>query len=102
MTPEMKKHLEAVVVAIANEQSADAKAEFSKYLRLKTQSILLGEKEHDDEEDKKEVCPDCKCDPCECDDKKKDKKDDKKDEKKDAKEDKKDEKKDDDEDEEKC
>ena len=50
MTPEMKKHLEAVVVAIANEQTADAKSEFSKYLRLKTQSILVGEAEHDDED----------------------------------------------------
>ena len=45
MTPEMKKHLEQVVVAIANEQPADAKSEFSKYLRLKTQSILVGEED---------------------------------------------------------
>ena len=52
MTPEMKKHLEAVVVAIANEQSTDAKSEFSKYLRLKTQEVLLGEKEEKDEDDK--------------------------------------------------
>lgn len=90
MTPEMKKHLEAVVVAIANEQSSDAKSEFSKYLRLKTQSILLGEehdadedddKDDDDKDDKKPAFLKKKGDKDE--DEKEDKDDDDKDDKKD-------------------
>jgi hypothetical protein len=80
MTPEMKKHLEAVVVAIANEQTPEAKAEFSKYLRLKTQSILLGEKDEDEKDEDKE-------------DKKEDKKDDNGEKKEDKKDDDKDDKK---------
>ena len=76
MTPEMKKHLEAVVVAIANEQTPEAKAEFSKYLRLKTQSILLGEKDEEEKDEEKEEKKDDK------DDEKEDKKDDDKDDKK--------------------
>lgn len=91
MTPEMKKHLEAVVVAIANEQTSDAKSEFSKYLRLKTQSILLGEEEHEEkkDEDKSEEKKDeeKKDDDKKSDEKKEDKKEEKKDEKKDADED---------------
>lgn len=70
MTPEMKKHLEAVVVAIANEQSAEAKTEFAKYLRVKTQSILLGEKEEDEKDEDKDDDKEDK------EDKKSDKKDD--------------------------
>lgn len=57
MTPEMKQSLEQVVVAMANEQTADAKAAFSQYLRMKTRSILLGEKEDMDDE-KDEDCDD--------------------------------------------
>ncbi|TFH08169.1 MAG: hypothetical protein E4H14_06930 [Candidatus Thorarchaeota archaeon] len=54
MNAEMKKHLEAVVVAIANEQAGDAKSAFSQYLRLKTQAILLGEEEDADDKDDKD------------------------------------------------
>lgn len=78
MTPEMKKSLENVVVAMAHEQTDDAKAEFNKYLRMKTQEILLGEeKEEDkneDEDDKKK-----KDESDESDDDDKDSKDDDKD-----------------------
>lgn len=58
MTPEMKQSLEQVVVAMANEQTADAKAAFSQYLRMKTRSILLGEKEEDMDDEKDEDCDD--------------------------------------------
>ena len=51
MNSEMKKNLEAVVVAVANEDTDAAKKAFHDYLRQKTQSILLGEEE--DKEDKK-------------------------------------------------
>lgn len=81
MNAEMKKHLEAVVVAIANEQAGDAKTAFSKYLRLKTQAILIGEDEDmddDKDEDKKEDKDEDKKD-------KKEDKDDDKDEDKDEK-----------------
>jgi hypothetical protein len=90
MTPEMKKHLEAVVVNIANEKSVDAQKAFSNYLRLKTQEILVGEsKDMDDKSDDK--CSKCDCDPCNCSEddkkptpfKKKNKKDEDKDDDKD-------------------
>lgn len=95
MTPEMKKHLEAVVVAIANEQADDAKSEFSKYLRLKTQSILVGEsaeevdaEDKEEKDDKKEEKSEDKDDKSEEKSEKKDKKEEKKDKKEDKDEDK--------------
>lgn len=92
MTPEMKKHLRAGVVAIANEQSADAKEAFSKYLRLKAQSILVGESEHEEEDKDDDKSEDKKEDKSE--DKDDDKKEDKDDDKKEDKDDDKDEEKD--------
>jgi len=95
MNKEMKKHLEAVVVAMANEQADEAKTEFSKYLRLKTQAILVGEAEEDcDDEDMKDDKKDDKKEdkkPAFLKDKKDDKDEDKKEDKKDKKDDKKDE-----------
>lgn len=71
MNKQMKQHLEAVVAALVEQDSAGAKAAFHDYLRLKSQSVLLGEAA-DDKDDEK--CEKCDCDPCECDDKKEDKK----------------------------
>jgi hypothetical protein len=89
MNKQMKQHLEAVVAALVEQDSAGAKAAFHDYLRLKSQSILLGEAAEEEGDDK---CKDCDCDPCECDDDKKDEKkdddkkaDDKSDDKKDEK-----------------
>lgn len=57
MNKQMKLQLEAVVNAIVNEDTAGAKEAFHEYLRAKTQTILLGEAECDEEdmEDDKEV-----------------------------------------------
>lgn len=56
MNKQMKQHLEAVVEAIVDQNSAGAKAAFHDYLRLKSQSILMGEsvesEEDNDESDK--------------------------------------------------
>jgi hypothetical protein len=94
MNKQMKQHLEAVIEALVEQDSAAAKAAFHDYLRLKSQSILLGESveseedDNDDKEDKEEKCSKCDCDPCKCDDKKDDKKkSDKKDDKKKSDED---------------
>ena len=58
MNKQMKQYLESVVDAIVESDSAAAKEAFHQYLRLKTQSILLGEavesEEDDSEEDKKD------------------------------------------------
>jgi hypothetical protein len=57
MNKQMKQHLEAVVGALVEQDSAAAKAAFHDYLRLKSQSILLGEaddEEKDEKDDKKE------------------------------------------------
>lgn len=86
MNKQMKQHLETVVNSIVNEDTDAASSAFHEYLRMKTQSILLGEaddEECDDEEDKSE-------------DKDEDKED-KKDEKKSKKSEDKDEDKDEDE-----
>lgn len=54
MNKQMKLHLETVVNSIVNEDADTAKAAFHEYLRMKTQSILLGESDEEecDEEDK--------------------------------------------------
>lgn len=71
MNKQMKQHLETVVNSIVNEDTEAATAAFHEYLRMKTQSILLGEGE--DEE----------CDEDEMEDKEdKDEKDEDKDDKK--------------------
>lgn len=89
MNKQMKQHLEAVVGALVEQDSTAAKAAFHDYLRLKSQSILLGEADDEDDKDddkdekkddkksddkKDDKCSKCDCDPCECDDKKSDKK----------------------------
>lgn len=51
MTKNMKQHLETVVNSIVNEDAEAATAAFHEYLRLKTQSILLGESDDNDEDD---------------------------------------------------
>jgi hypothetical protein len=52
MKKETKKQLEAVINSIVNEDSEGATTSFHDYLRAKTQTILLGEKEEEcDEED---------------------------------------------------
>lgn len=43
MTPEMKKSLENIVVAMANEQPDVAKSEFSNYVQQKAREILSSE-----------------------------------------------------------
>lgn len=48
MNKQMKQHLETVVNSIVNEDTEAATAAFHEYLRMKTQTILLGE--GDDEE----------------------------------------------------
>lgn len=68
MNKQMKQHLETVVNSIVNEDAEAATAAFHEYLRMKTQTILLGE--GDDEE---------------CDEDEKDDKDDKKSDDKDDK-----------------
>jgi hypothetical protein len=95
MNKQLKQHLEAVVTAIINEDAAAAKDAFHSYLSIKTQHILVGEAECDDEE--------CPMNDDESDEKKDedDKSDDKKEDKgekadKADKKDKKDDKKDDD------
>lgn len=75
MNKQMKQHLETVVNSIVNEDTEAATAAFHEYLRMKTQSILLGE--GDDEE--------CDEDEMEDKDEKDEDKDDKKDEKKEDK-----------------
>ncbi len=75
MNKQMKQHLETVVNSIVNEDTEAATAAFHEYLRMKTQSILLGEGE--DEE--------CDEDEMEDKDEKDEDKDDKKDEKKEDK-----------------
>lgn len=51
MNKQMKQHLETVVNSIVNEDTDAAKAAFHDYLRMKTQSILMGEAEECDDED---------------------------------------------------
>jgi hypothetical protein len=87
MNKQMKQHLEAVVAALVEQDSTGAKAAFHDYLRLKSQSILLGEAAEEEDDDKKDdkKCEKCDCDPCECDDKSDKKKDDKKSDDKDDK-----------------
>lgn len=83
MNKQMKQHLETVVNSIVNEDTEAATAAFHEYLRMKTQSILLGEGEDEecdedemeDKEDKDEKDEDKK------DKKKEDKKSDDKEEK---------------------
>lgn len=79
MNKQMKQHLETVVNSIVNEDTEAATAAFHEYLRMKTQSILLGE--GDDEECDEE----CDEDEMEDKDEKDEDKDDKKDEKKEDK-----------------
>lgn len=55
MTKNMKQHLETVVNSIVNEDAEAATAAFHEYLRLKTQSILLGESDDNDEDDEDEA-----------------------------------------------
>lgn len=55
MNKQMKQHLETVVNSIVNEDTDAATSAFHEYLRMKTQSILLGEgdeEECDEDEDK--------------------------------------------------
>lgn len=94
MNKQMKQHLDAVIDALVESDTAAAKDAFHDYLRLKTQAILIGESVESEEEDKDDK-----------DDKKKpdadgdgkpdwaDKKDDKKSDKKEDKDDKKSDKK---------
>jgi hypothetical protein len=58
MNKQMKQHLEAVVDAIVESDSAAAKEAFHQYLRLKTQSILLGESVESEETCDEEDCTD--------------------------------------------
>lgn len=46
MTPEMKKSLENVVVALAHEETDSAKVEFNNYLRMKTKELLSPQDEY--------------------------------------------------------
>lgn len=50
MNKQMKAHLTTVVTAIVNEDTTAAKEAFREYVSLKTQAILLGEADRDDEE----------------------------------------------------
>ena len=89
MNKQMKQHLETVVNSIVNEDTEAATAAFHEYLRMKTQTILLGEsddEECDDEDKEKDEEKDEDKDEDEKKDKKANpfaKKDDKKDEDKD-------------------
>jgi hypothetical protein len=55
MNKQMKQHLESVVDALVEQDTAAAKEAFHSYLRLKSQAILMGEAadESDDEDDEK-------------------------------------------------
>lgn len=55
MNKTMKQHLTTVVTAIVNEDSAAAKEAFREYVSLKTQAILLGEEDKNDEEVDKDI-----------------------------------------------
>lgn len=88
MNKQMKQHLEAVVEALVEQDTTAAKAAFHDYLRLKSQSILLGEAAEEESDDEGDKEPDGDKDDMKSDDKddkkappfeKKDKKDDKKD-----------------------
>lgn len=81
MTKNMKQHLETVVNSIVNEDAEAATAAFHEYLRLKTQSILLGESDDNDEDDEDEA------EDGESDDEEKDEKEEKKSKKSDDKDD---------------
>lgn len=76
MNKQMKQHLESVIEALVEQDTTAAKTAFHEYLRLKSQSILMGEsvesEEDDDSNDEKDDEED------ESDEKKDDKKDDKK------------------------
>lgn len=54
LTPEMKKSLETVIVAMANEQTEEAVKECSKYIRMKSREILLGEEKEEKDDDKED------------------------------------------------
>lgn len=91
MNKQMKQHLDAVIDALVESDTAAAKDAFHDYLRLKTQAILIGESvesEEDDKDDKKKPDADGDGKP-DWADKKDDKKSDKKEEKDDKKSDKK-------------
>lgn len=58
MNAKQKQHLEAVVESIVNADTVAAKAAFHEYLRLKSQSILLGEAKMDCEDEEEMDCED--------------------------------------------
>jgi len=82
------KHIRTMVESLIKGDSDAAGTALHSYLRSKTNKLILGEADKEDE------CDDCGKSPCACDDESKDDKKDKKSDKKDKKSDKKDKKSD--------